>query len=123
MLCSQAAWARFHQYGSSRVLCLLQRSVLTCLLPDGELHEVELQQPFTQIWTLPEGIILVVSSLQAATTCCWLHPHQPAPTPTHHSRTQHTCTHHTRTHASFLSTTTSQCLPIPSLVSPMPIHS
>ena len=56
----QAAWARFHEFGRQRALCLLHRLSITSVLPSGEVQETPLLQPCTAIWPLTEGLLLVV---------------------------------------------------------------
>ncbi|KAK9828929.1 hypothetical protein WJX72_002853 [[Myrmecia] bisecta] len=55
---SRVAWCHFQDSGDEPVLCLLQPSVLTTYALDGELQTVPLPAHFTNMWALPEGLLL-----------------------------------------------------------------
>ena len=60
----QAGWARFAEGG--RVLCMLQASELTTVAEGGQVHDLPLAATYSQLWSLPAGILLTVRRLPAA---------------------------------------------------------
>lgn len=52
------------------VLCLLQKSSITCIYPSGSVLETPLLQPCTVLWALTTGVLMAVSGCAKGTSVC-----------------------------------------------------
>jgi hypothetical protein len=65
----KAAWCYFQNTGPDPILCLLHAGVLTVYTQDGDQHAVPLPGDFTELWALPQGVLLTVCARTVLVSC------------------------------------------------------